>query len=48
VPGAPVAASDDWADAVLLDDGSRYGVDGDEAEDTLPPQYAAIASAWLE
>jgi hypothetical protein len=34
-------------DAVLLDDGSAYG-EGDDAEDALPPAYAAIASAWLE
>jgi hypothetical protein len=46
-PAAPVTASDDWADAVLLDDGSAYGEGGD-AEDALPPAYAAIASAWLE
>jgi hypothetical protein len=46
-PERAVAATDDWADEVLLDDGSGYG-EGDDAEDALPPQYAAIASAWLE
>jgi hypothetical protein len=42
----PVASSDDWAGELLLDDGSAYGEDAEE--DALPPQYAAIASAWLE
>ena len=46
-PEPVAAATDDWADAVLLDDGSGYGEGGD-AEDALPPQYAAIASAWFE
>jgi ferric-dicitrate binding protein FerR (iron transport regulator) len=46
-PERVAAAQDDWAGDLLLEDGSAYG-DAEEPEDALPPQYAAIASVWLE
>lgn len=46
VPAGIAAADDEWAGEILLEDGSAYG--DDDPEDALPPQYAAIASAWLE
>ncbi|HVH06154.1 MAG TPA: hypothetical protein VNE71_09175 [Myxococcota bacterium] len=45
-PAGVAAADDEWAGEILLEDGSAYG--DDDPEDALPPQYAAIASAWLE
>jgi hypothetical protein len=47
-PPADVASGGDaWADELLLGEESGYG-ETQEGDEALPPQYAAIASVWLE
>jgi hypothetical protein len=45
-PANVASADDPWADELLLGEGGYAAAD--EADDGLPPQYAAIASVWLE